>query len=257
MNLEKIGLFIKQKRKEQNLTQECLANKLNITEKAVSRWETGRGTPDISLLIPLSNILNITVLELLNGEEIKDENKAIVNLIKENNKKIKLWKYLSIFIINIILLLFLLLAIYGYLIPKKYESNHKQGITTILSASMSPTLKVNDAIIYDKLSINNVKKNDLIVFYYLDNIKTIHRVVDIIDNNNEISIITKGDNNLEVDNKYVTINNFLGIYNHKTSYLTSIFLKHNIKISTITFIFVLLGIISINYLDILLIIKNR
>ena len=51
------------------MTQTELANKLFVTEKAVSRWETGRGTPDISLLIPLSKELNIDVSELLNGEE--------------------------------------------------------------------------------------------------------------------------------------------------------------------------------------------
>ena len=52
MDLNKISNFIKAKRKELNLTQEELAEKLFVTEKAVSRWETGRGTPDISLLIP-------------------------------------------------------------------------------------------------------------------------------------------------------------------------------------------------------------
>lgn len=54
MNLNKISNFIKTKRKELGLTQEELAQKLFVTEKAISRWETGRGTPDISLLIPLS-----------------------------------------------------------------------------------------------------------------------------------------------------------------------------------------------------------
>ena len=59
MNLNKISNFIKTKRKELGLTQEELAQKLFVTEKAISRWETGRGTPDISLLIPLAKILKI------------------------------------------------------------------------------------------------------------------------------------------------------------------------------------------------------
>ena len=54
MDLNKISNFIKEKRKELGITQEELAEKLFVTEKAISRWETGRGTPDISLLIPLS-----------------------------------------------------------------------------------------------------------------------------------------------------------------------------------------------------------
>lgn len=85
MNLEKISNLIKTKRKEKNLTQHELAEKLNVTEKAISRWETGRGTPDISLLIPLSKELGLSTNELLNGEENIEE---IVNYI-DNNKKIK------------------------------------------------------------------------------------------------------------------------------------------------------------------------
>ena len=71
MELNKISNFIKKKRKELGITQEELAEKLFVTEKAISRWETGRGTPDISLLIPLSKELKIDVSELLNGEENK------------------------------------------------------------------------------------------------------------------------------------------------------------------------------------------
>ena len=71
MDLNKISNFIKTKRKALNLTQEELAEKLFVTEKAVSRWETGRGTPDISLLIPLSKALKVEIPEILNGEENK------------------------------------------------------------------------------------------------------------------------------------------------------------------------------------------
>lgn len=85
MNLKKISNLIKTKRKEKNLTQHELAEKLNVTEKAISRWETGRGTPDISLLIPLSKELGLSTNELLNGEENIEE---IVNYI-DNNKKVK------------------------------------------------------------------------------------------------------------------------------------------------------------------------
>ena len=57
MNQEKIGKFIAECRKEQNLTQEKLAEKLNITSKAVSKWECGKGLPDVSLYEPLCKIL--------------------------------------------------------------------------------------------------------------------------------------------------------------------------------------------------------
>ena len=84
MDLNKISNFIKTKRKELGLTQEELAEKLFITENAISRWETGRGTPDISLLIPLSKELKIEVYELLNGEEQKKNSNEVEQVIRYN-----------------------------------------------------------------------------------------------------------------------------------------------------------------------------
>lgn len=68
MNIEKMGQFISELRKSQKMTQRDLAVKLNVSDKAVSKWERGLSCPDISLLSPLSNILGITTTELLNGE---------------------------------------------------------------------------------------------------------------------------------------------------------------------------------------------
>lgn len=68
MNAKKVGSFIKEQRQELGLSQKELAEKLYITDKAVSKWETGRGLPDISSLEPLSNALNVSVSEILNGE---------------------------------------------------------------------------------------------------------------------------------------------------------------------------------------------
>lgn len=67
MNEEKIGKFISRKRKLKNLTQKELANKLHITDKAVSKWDRGVSLPDISVLIPLSEILNVGLYDLLKG----------------------------------------------------------------------------------------------------------------------------------------------------------------------------------------------
>ena len=69
MDALKIGKFICEKRKELNMTQSHLANKLHITDKAVSKWERGLSLPDISILIPLSEILNVSLYDLLKGEE--------------------------------------------------------------------------------------------------------------------------------------------------------------------------------------------
>ena len=73
MDMIKIGKFIAEKRKSQNLTQIQLAEKLCITDRAISKWECGKALPDSSIMIELCEILNISVNELLTGEEIEME----------------------------------------------------------------------------------------------------------------------------------------------------------------------------------------
>lgn len=73
MNAKKFGSFLAALRKEQDMTQAELASKLQVTDKAVSRWERGIGLPDISMLEPLSEALHITVLELLRSEKMNEQ----------------------------------------------------------------------------------------------------------------------------------------------------------------------------------------
>ena len=82
MNNVKVGQFISEKRKALGMTQQDLAEKLQITNKAVSKWETGDGMPDIQLLKPLSIELGVTVDEILNGEEKakEEQNTAVPTL---------------------------------------------------------------------------------------------------------------------------------------------------------------------------------
>lgn len=75
MNQEKIGLFIAKCRREKNMTQEDLAEKLGVSNKSISRWENGKTMMDISLFVPLCNELDISIIELLNGERINDKKK--------------------------------------------------------------------------------------------------------------------------------------------------------------------------------------
>ena len=95
MDNKKIGMFIKDLRIKKGMTQKQLAEMLNVTDKAVSKWETGRGIPDISFLEPLSNTLGISFSELINGEKINEEDintksdDAIKNTIDYSNKEIK------------------------------------------------------------------------------------------------------------------------------------------------------------------------
>lgn len=73
MNQEKIGKFIAELRKEKGLTQSQLAEHFDISNKAVSKWETGKSLPDASIMIDLCNLLGITVNDLLRGERIRME----------------------------------------------------------------------------------------------------------------------------------------------------------------------------------------
>ena len=70
------GSIIKKLREDRNMTQEQLADRIYISSKAVSKWETGHGFPDVSLLEPLANALGISVIELLSGEEIQNRNRS-------------------------------------------------------------------------------------------------------------------------------------------------------------------------------------
>ncbi len=93
MNPIKIGEFISSQRKSNHLTQVALAEKLGITDRAVSKWERGKGLPDASLMLDLCEILGITVNELLYGEKISMENnnqkneQLLLDMAKELEKK--------------------------------------------------------------------------------------------------------------------------------------------------------------------------
>ena len=84
---ETMGQIIRRLRKERNLTQEELAQQLNVTFQAVSRWENGTGMPDISQIVPLSNVFGVTT-DVLFGKDGTDGEEAIASFIRDVEKKI-------------------------------------------------------------------------------------------------------------------------------------------------------------------------
>lgn len=84
MDAVKLGSFLKQLRKEHDMTQEQLAEKLGVTNRTVSRWETGINIPDIDILIDLSKLYQVDIKELLTGERKMDETKANTNAEAED-----------------------------------------------------------------------------------------------------------------------------------------------------------------------------
>ena len=146
MDQIKIGKFIAECRKKNNLTQMQLAEKLNITDRAISKWENGKGMPDSSIMIDLCNELKISVNELLSGEkiEMKEYNKKaeenLFELNKSNEKKNKIINY--VVIITIILIIISVIELFFVIIQLK-----KVQLETTLNQAQNTyelNIKVND-----------------------------------------------------------------------------------------------------------------
>lgn len=184
MDNKKIASFIKKKRKEKNMTQAELAEKLYVTEKAISRWETGRGTPDVSLLVPLSEALDVSVSEILNGEK-KDNKKKV----KEEAQVNDLIKYIEInkkgkynipfifsiicYVVSIIIFLLYLKMDYNVTIDKYYDSNFNSYLTKGILLIISSILIIIGNYIFSNNYIDKVKDKEkiktfsnLIIFIY-------------------------------------------------------------------------------------------
>ena len=139
MDLMKIGKFIADLRKEKNLTQEQLAEKLYITDRAVSKWERGLSLPDADKMLDLCNILGISVNELLNGEKIamKDYEKKTEELLLElakqdEEKNKKLFVYMWVLFISIMLFYFGILFISTLLLEEGWLLGLIIGVSTFV-----------------------------------------------------------------------------------------------------------------------------
>ena len=125
MDQIKIGKFIAECRKKVNLTQMQLAEKLNITDRAVSKWETGKSLPDSSIMLDLCDILGITVNDLLSGEKIgmesnnKNNEQLLLDMAKELEQKNKtVWKAMLVIMIISMTALFAGIFLAAFLIPE-------------------------------------------------------------------------------------------------------------------------------------------
>lgn len=142
MNQVKIGKFIAECRKNANLTQMQLAEKLGITDRAVSKWETGKSLPDSSVMLQLCDILKITVNDLLSGEVVSMENyqekndEMLIEMIKEKEEKDKMLLKAEL-IVGIVSFIPLLLATIFVAYNQNIEE-WKRGV--IVLASIVPFL---------------------------------------------------------------------------------------------------------------------
>ncbi len=241
MNQEKIGKYIAKKRKEKNMTQEEVASKLNITYKAISRWENGHGLPDISLMQPLCEILDITINELLNGKDANTQ-EGILDYMKYQNKKnnkllLIILLSLTIFIISILSLFFInnykSIKVYklygesenfeyknGLFIKSNINNILREGSLIIKNTNIKKenikkiTLKCEDETIISTNNINNYYNNINIEkngYNELFNKKIINRInnwyieIIYINNNEQYSESIKLNNEIILENnKFIT-----------------------------------------------------
>lgn len=121
MNQMKIGSFLKELRKENELTQEQLAEKLNVSNRSVSRWETGKSMPDSSIMLELCDVLGISVNDLLCGEVVSMDNynkeleSNLLEMIKQKEQADKRLLSLEIFVgVVVSAILFTLVFVSGF-----------------------------------------------------------------------------------------------------------------------------------------------
>lgn len=119
MDQIRIGRFIANLRKEKNLTQLMVADKLGVTDRAVSKWENGRGLPDISLMVPLCELFEISVVELLNGERLAENDSSdtvennVIDVLYEREKAIERRRSVEYICIVMFILLIVFAGIFG------------------------------------------------------------------------------------------------------------------------------------------------
>ena len=134
MDQIKIGKFISECRKEKGYTQVKLAEKLGITNRAVSKWETGKSLPDASVMIELCELLGINVNELLTGEKVSAENykrKAEENMVEmvKKSKKSKAEMIITLLIIISIVID----SVTGMILSKMFTSDETRAAIGIMS----------------------------------------------------------------------------------------------------------------------------
>ena len=182
MNQEKIGKLIAELRKEKNLTQEELGRKLGVTKNTVSKWERGLSLMDMSLLKPLSVVLDISIVELLNGEKISKEKlnekteEVVENTIDYSRKEIKKNKYINIALTTLIIIIVLTLSFFTYklILLERYTFKEPENVKEVVEG-----LKIKNEL-KEKYSIEIDNIEDVSIVPYIYNMEEIMNIVDLV-----------------------------------------------------------------------------
>ena len=167
MDQEKIGKFIAERREHKKINQKDLANKIGVTNKAISKWENGRGMPDYSLFKPLCKELDITVSELLNGELDKNnktnKDEVITNYLSYK-ETIQKKKNIRIIFLSIIIFIILTLTIYFINSYKKISIYELSGQSANFKYQNGLLVKSNIKTIIElgTLTSNTITKEQIV-----------------------------------------------------------------------------------------------
>lgn len=232
MNQEKIGKFIAYCCKEKNMTQEELAQKLHLTDKAISKWENGRCLPDLSILEPLSKTLDVSINEILSGEKIKEEelkdhtDKNIIDVVNYSDEKIKRIKR-TIKVSSIIMIIALATLMFAsdydhikegkkpdfmFLVSKKDNKYTYLGLGSKLVREVAA--EETDPLYYDKkvefglwlitwkVNIKDLKPEDVWIIDGHNRVKATLSSYEI--KNGEKQATTSGSSSIHMDDVYTT-----------------------------------------------------
>ena len=231
MDYCKIGAFIANLRKEKNLTQKDLADILHVTDRAISKWERGKGCPDISLLDDLSKTLDVSILEILKGERIDkkeqiENNELIYSMsYAEKNFKEKVNNVVNIVSITIAIFISLLLLFYNIRICLF----QKQPYYYNLFFAGDENLFTNVEHSINLIRSNQGKYSDdeyKTILSYIDNVKNIDNDKRLFNKNyytfEDVKYVTSSDYQMEFNNLNITIidsiYNILEKYNDDINY---------------------------------------
>lgn len=243
MNQKKIGEFIATLRKDKDMTQEDLASILYINRESVSKWERGVNIPDPDRLLRLSQIFDVSINEILNGERITEENKEEIErvplrILKYKDKKIMHLKILILFIIVISVCAYFMKSYYSHV--SVYEVGYDKDVSIngiVIHTIDNDYLYLGNINDFENLKKIEVYSNDNLIFTSNENDNPDNISIKISNNNiDESNIVIKIynedlsykaivlENRLVKDNKYIfrmlfdkiTKRNFK-IYKNKTS----------------------------------------
>ena len=171
INNEKFGQFLVEIRKEKQMTQKELAEKLFVSDKTVSKWECGNSMPNVTLLIPIADVLGITVTELLKGEKLREEktlnsdevenlvvNSLDLSLRNTTRQRKKNWIFAFLISIGIVIIEAILLIVSGISIKQMGDSLYISLLMLLFASWLCIFAKELLPTYYDTNKINFVSQ---------------------------------------------------------------------------------------------------